>query len=343
MELQLKNIGMIKEANVKIDGLTVIAGENDTGKSTVGKALYMCLKTHYEGGVFWKMFLNKDSEIDYKKIESYQSNNPKSLDHFIYLPQYIFKNDIQSTFHCVLSSQNKITSFSIIENLLEFSPVKLNKEINFNPIFIETPLVWNFTDFFRDIAQIESQYRLELDYPYLMKDLNFKFHIKSASNGIDIKKKMTDLMGGEFKKDEMGKYYFDKQGQRIELVNTATGIKYFGIFQVLSQNNYLNENTVLVLDEPEVHLHPKWQLEMAKIIVELVEQGVKIVVNSHSPYMIEALKRYSEVEEIEDKTNFYLAEGGYIEYQDSLENIFEKLTFPLRELKKLKMEKYLND
>jgi len=40
MELQLKNIGMIKEANVKLDGLTVIAGENDTGKSTVAKALY---------------------------------------------------------------------------------------------------------------------------------------------------------------------------------------------------------------------------------------------------------------------------------------------------------------
>ncbi|HIC78966.1 MAG TPA: ABC transporter ATP-binding protein, partial [Sulfurovum sp.] len=44
MELQLKNIGMIKEANVKLDGLTVIAGENDTGKSTVGKALYSILK-----------------------------------------------------------------------------------------------------------------------------------------------------------------------------------------------------------------------------------------------------------------------------------------------------------
>ena len=42
MELQLKNIGMIKEANVKIDGLTVIAGENDTGKSTVAREL------HYE-------------------------------------------------------------------------------------------------------------------------------------------------------------------------------------------------------------------------------------------------------------------------------------------------------
>ena len=45
MELKLKNIGMINEANVKIDGLTVIAGENDTGKSTVGKALYSSLNS----------------------------------------------------------------------------------------------------------------------------------------------------------------------------------------------------------------------------------------------------------------------------------------------------------
>ncbi|WP_239650422.1 AAA family ATPase [Brachyspira hyodysenteriae] len=40
MELQLRNIGMIKEADITLDGLTLIAGENDTGKSTVGKALY---------------------------------------------------------------------------------------------------------------------------------------------------------------------------------------------------------------------------------------------------------------------------------------------------------------
>ncbi|MDQ7086087.1 MAG: hypothetical protein Q9M36_14765 [Sulfurovum sp.] len=45
MTLQLKNIGMIKEANVKIDGLTVIAGENDTGKSTVGKMLFSIIKS----------------------------------------------------------------------------------------------------------------------------------------------------------------------------------------------------------------------------------------------------------------------------------------------------------
>jgi len=302
MELQLKNIGMIKEANVKLNGLTVIAGENDTGKSTVGKALYL--------------YLNNENES------------------YAFLQKVLFQNQFTTN----LPSKST-------QNLMMLGSCQISNEDSsvYRAIIVETPLVWNFTDFFRDIAQIESQMRIKLDYPYLMQDLNFKLHIKNASNGLDIKEKMTTLMGGEFKKDEMGRYYFDKNGQRIELVNTATGIKMFGIFQVLSQNNYLNQDTVLVLDEPEVHLHPKWQLKMAELIVQLVKDGIKVVVNSHSPYMIEALKRYSEVEEIEDKTNFYLAENGYIKYQDSLESIFEKLALPMRELKKLKMDKYLND
>ena len=44
IELKLKNIGYIKEANIDISGLTVIAGKNDEGKSTVGKALMAIIK-----------------------------------------------------------------------------------------------------------------------------------------------------------------------------------------------------------------------------------------------------------------------------------------------------------
>ena len=40
MKLFLKNIGKIKEANIDINGITVIAGENNSGKSTVGKSLF---------------------------------------------------------------------------------------------------------------------------------------------------------------------------------------------------------------------------------------------------------------------------------------------------------------
>ncbi|WP_187646864.1 hypothetical protein [Nitrosophilus labii] len=45
MIFTIKNILAIKEANIKINGLTVIAGENDSGKSTVGKTLFALIKS----------------------------------------------------------------------------------------------------------------------------------------------------------------------------------------------------------------------------------------------------------------------------------------------------------
>lgn len=40
MEVRLNNIGIISESTIEIDGLTVVTGHNNSGKTTVGKVLY---------------------------------------------------------------------------------------------------------------------------------------------------------------------------------------------------------------------------------------------------------------------------------------------------------------
>ena len=40
MRVEISNLAKIKKLNAKVDGITVIAGENNTGKSTVGKVLF---------------------------------------------------------------------------------------------------------------------------------------------------------------------------------------------------------------------------------------------------------------------------------------------------------------
>ena len=40
MQIRLKNIGIIKDSTIVLDGLTVITGKNNSGKTTVGKTLY---------------------------------------------------------------------------------------------------------------------------------------------------------------------------------------------------------------------------------------------------------------------------------------------------------------
>lgn len=47
MKIKIHNVGKLADATVEIDGITVIAGENDTGKSSVSKALYSVFSSFY--------------------------------------------------------------------------------------------------------------------------------------------------------------------------------------------------------------------------------------------------------------------------------------------------------
>ncbi|MEA3352969.1 MAG: AAA family ATPase [Campylobacterota bacterium] len=327
MQLDLENIGIIKKASVKLDGLTVIAGENDTGKSTVGKVLYALIKS-ISNDKLYHINLNGN-------LNSYFNNQISKNGNIIF-------QDLDKKFEITIKNNN-----SIIDKYDEETCFLTVQEYNPSVIMIETPLVWNLMKVFSKLPMIEQKMDISLEYPEIMKDLHWNLSFKSKNEGIDIIPLISKIINGRFEQDNLGNYFFKKENENIELVNTATGIKYFGILQTLSKNNYLNKNLILILDEPEVHLHPKWQLKMAQLIVELVKNGVKVLVNSHSPYMIEALQRYSEKEKIEDKTNFYLAQNGIIEkIEDSnsktLSEIFEKLSEPFDQFDKMDSEKLQN-
>ena len=94
----------------------------------------------------------------------------------------------------------------------------------------------------------------------------------------------------------------------------------------------------MVFDEPENHLHPKWQLKLAEILIDLAEQGVYILVSSHSPYMIEALKRYSDLAGLEKESRFYLAKENSIKNEDKLDEIFQVLSEPFEVFRNMDRE-----
>lgn len=40
MQLKISNVGKIENAIIDVNGITVIAGENNAGKSTIGKTMF---------------------------------------------------------------------------------------------------------------------------------------------------------------------------------------------------------------------------------------------------------------------------------------------------------------
>lgn len=108
--------------------------------------------------------------------------------------------------------------------------------------------------------------------------------------------------------------YHRLDGRDFSLDECATGIKSFSILNILFMNGWLNSETLLIIDEPEVHLHPQWVVEYAKILLLLAKKfKVRLLLTSHSPDMINALHTIGKSMGLSDVMNFYLAEKDSVD------------------------------
>ncbi len=121
---------------------------------------------------------------------------------------------------------------------------------------------------------------------------------------------VSDVVGGRIIKKE-GELKFVSKGSKYtsSMKNTASGIKQIAVIQSLLRNRFLGDNSVLIIDEPEVNLHPEWQIKLARILVLLAKEGdITLYINSHSPMFIEAMDTFSEYYDFEEYVNYYLSE-----------------------------------
>lgn len=132
-------------------------------------------------------------------------------------------------------------------------------------------------------------------------------------------------------------------GLEIDLLDSATGIKSFSLLQTLLRNGVLSENTLLIIDEPEAHLHPQWIVEYARIIIMLHKKiGVKFFIASHSTDFVSAIKYIAEKQKTQKNLSFYLAEEdankpfsyNYKALGTDIEPIFESFNKSLDKISK---------
>lgn len=104
-------------------------------------------------------------------------------------------------------------------------------------------------------------------------------------------------------------HFVTPTGLDIPLIEAATGIISFSILLRLMQNGWIEKGTLLIIDEPEAHMHPQWIVEYARLLVRLhKEAGVRIMISTHNPDMVAAVESISLKEEVIDNTRFYLTE-----------------------------------
>ena len=99
-----------------------------------------------------------------------------------------------------------------------------------------------------------------------------------------------------------------KGGPEVRLTDVGFGVSQ--VLPVLVLCYYVPEGSILILEQPEAHLHPKVQSDLADLLVEVIkERQLQIILESHSEHLlIRLMRRIAEEQISADDTAFYFCE-----------------------------------
>ena len=433
IRVRLTNVGILQEADIMLNGLTVISGLNNTGKSTVGKTLFSLFHgvqsykldfpkasmqylasdfldlltatekesnrrdgtisrdgTHFHGRAYSyrnvleygiqgiEEYVNKDfSYVPDERKQFVQERVSRLKERLgqIRSPDFefdVFTSTVMETFRkelgqnyknvfaddsvnggvqvfhdnggdILLSLKNKRlvlyeNGFKVLKNHPLFS------EVN----YIETPFL---------IDEMDRFYNVIDDRPPSITGHKEAMLYKMVAPKKDedvietaLRKKRMETLSAEIANVLPGSieyknhFVYRYDGHEFDLSTLATGMKSYAMIQLLLQNGYLPENALLIIDEPEIHLHPAWQLLYAELLVFMVKKlHIYLVIATHSPYFLQALDVFQEKHKLGDKTHFYLAEshekGARISNIDgNIEKSYNLMAEPILTLRKYRDE-----
>ena len=253
-------------------------------------------------------------------------------------PNYVSKIELRNNSECIVKA--KVKTEKNVSYAQESSFIYPFERC----IFIDNPFVIDKLDnlddlyrpAFRTVAERNSKTMITSksikDHDELLKQLLISGEQKNYFDELELQNKyravferINDIVPGEFAKTSDG-YFYVQKGVPLSVRNLATGSKMFFIVKKLLLNGLIDHNTMLILDEPESHLHPEWINKFAEILVLLVKNvKVNVLLTTHSPNLMLALNVYARKMDLNDEAHFYLAEQGEDRYFSNIRCIDESI------------------
>lgn len=414
MHLSVRNLAKIESAEMDFNGITLVVGNNNTGKSTAGKILYAIFNSMYNfkeriyrerynacrralrpilktpsrgyGGMeqdagFISDFLNSsksDEQIRYA-IESLAKFRRVDVDLAQVLSEMeaarkptddemrkrlvrdyfssVFHDQYLSLFNTRRGAVVELTIKSMVTRVvLRKASTALSRkfEIEHPAYYIDTPeLLRNLNDSWMDCQgsglgeSLVSAIRTGI--------VEQRANRQSVLDGIMSDERIGRVFGG-FRAVLDGAFLYDdarnivfkdrRFKESLELDNLSVGLKSFGLILAAVKYQALKPRDVIILDEPEVHLHPEWQLKYAELIVLLQKTlDLTVLLTSHSPDFIQALYLYAKKHGVSARLNAYVSRqeaNGMVTFDgvpsENWDMVFDKFMSPMDKITALREE-----
>ena len=335
IEFSVRNMGSILEGNFTQKPLTVFCGPNNSGKTWVMYALhafygvaYSAYRYRLRGAI-----LSKDETDEQKRNKiNHEIKKETSLPYFT--------EELERRFADYFNASDEL--FKDTNFKCQFSDEEWEEWIsNFNDteVFLMPAERNGLHLFYRELsakrtALLHHVSKPNIDISKLLRDVSRTPYASPIADYIDWLNDLTDQpkTKSDFHKEAsflqknlvQGAYNVNRRTGEItykpykkkDLTNNKLGLhvtsstvkSLFGLWFYLEYQAEYGE--VLMIDEPELNIHPENQLVIARLLARLVNAGIRVVISTHSDYIVREFNNLILLSE--DKDGTLRKEYGYL-------------------------------
>ncbi len=369
MKITLKNLGILKQAEFSLGDLTIICGENNTGKTYATYALYGFLNSWREwvnvevsdtqiqrlltDGVI-KIGLAQYIETAHGMIAEACERYTNQLDSVFAAPEGQFSNaefrirtgaiDIldkafERAIEITRVRRVAYTKQKCSQELRIALPVEQEQEGQIDPTILKdfipstikntvfgdsfpSPFISSTERTGAAIFRKELNFardRLHGDVGLVGQNINvlrllqkaYQRYPRSIENNVDFIRRLEDMarwqsyiareypevledfediIGGDYSITQNDQLYYIPKGTGLKLMMNQSSSAVRSLLDIGFYLRYaVRRGDLLMVDEPELNLHPANQRRVARLLARLVNLGVKVFITTHSDYIVKEL------------------------------------------------------
>ena len=297
-KVHIKNIKGIKDLELsfrkdnEILDVIVLAGVNGSGKTTILESIkdfFNNKNINYDepekSNVNLDIFFEDFEKKKIKEAEKSSNNNKRPLwDFFSALQNYeIYIKRSDKHYHIHIAKKFDIPPKIIyvpaenkFEEIQTYSTT-LSREYKFINI-INSNVIKDIPSY----IATRRNYLATIEEDLTMKEITNKV-VNEINSIFDILELDVKLKG--FSKDEKTMPIFENSaGEEFDINDLSSGEKQL-FLRTLSIKMLEPKNSIILIDEPELSLHPKWQQRIIEVYKKIGENN-QIIIATHSPHIL---------------------------------------------------------
>ena len=312
MKIEFENLGPLEKGELDLSNLknlNVIIGPNNSGKTYFSYFIYTVLKKFYEKidlnfGLKSKGIRNllKKEEKDYSK------ELLKDLPIIFHTNEKKFENtkinislDITDKFDSV-DFENTSKIFGI-NNIYFFPAERSGAVLFYKQLFQSGNDILRKFELSRDVNILKDVSNYPEPINEYMKFLNRNFEDKNETEIYkNVFVNIEDIIDGEILVRDDKIFYKNKKDFELEMGLVSSTVKTLVGFYLYIKY-CAKEGDIIFIDEIELNLHPRNQLALIKLFNILTKYGIKFIVSTHSPLIMQEINNMILYEEKKKNSN----------------------------------------